>query len=67
MLVANDWVEEAGLPGTHRQVRRCRRRKENSPCFGGRESHKPCELSGNVATSLTGPGVAGERLEMQLS
>jgi hypothetical protein len=28
MLVANGWVEEAGLPGSHRQDRRCRRGKE---------------------------------------
>ena len=28
MLVANGWVEEAGLPGSHRQARRCRRGKE---------------------------------------
>ena len=28
MLVANGWVEEAGLPGSHRQARRSRRGKE---------------------------------------
>jgi hypothetical protein len=39
MLAANGWVEKVRLPGSHRQADRCRKGKENSPCFRGRESH----------------------------
>jgi hypothetical protein len=28
MLAANGWVEEPGIPGTHRKARRHRKRKE---------------------------------------
>ena len=49
MLVANGWAKEVVLPGSHRQAKRCRRRKEDLPCFRGRESHQTCEISGRVA------------------
>ena len=72
MLAANGWVEEVGLPGFHRQARRWRRRKENLPCFREREreratSHVRSWVEWPLVTFLTEPGVAGRRLEMQLS
>ena len=39
-----------GLPGSCRQARKCRRRKEDSPCFGERKAKQPCEISVRVAT-----------------
>jgi len=60
--VANNW---AGLPGSHKQVRRHRRKKNKLPCFRGRESHEPCEISGGVATGHFPSWAWGSRWEIR--
>ena len=68
MPAANGWAEEAGFPGSCKQAKRHRRRKRNLPCFGGRvTSHVRSWVEWPLVTFLTEPGVAGRRLEMQLS
>lgn len=56
-------MEEAGLPGSHRQASSCWR-EEDSLCLAGRESHQPDEISVEwpLATFQIGPGVARGRL-----
>jgi hypothetical protein len=65
MLAANGWAEEAGLAGSRRQARRCRRSKGAE---GERTiSHGRSWVEWPWATSPTGPGVAAGRLETKLS
>ena len=45
MPAANGWAEEAGLSGSCRQTKRCRRREEDSAHVRGREGHQPCVRS----------------------
>jgi len=49
ILVASGWAKGLELPDFHRQAGRCKRRKVNFPCFRGRDSYLPCEISGGVA------------------
>ena len=65
MLAANGWVEEVGLPGSHRQTSSQSRRKEDLPCFGVRESHQPCEISGGVAIGYFSDWAWGSRQEIR--
>jgi hypothetical protein len=68
MLAANGWVEEVGLPGFHRQARRCRRGKRIHYALEGERatSHVRSQVERPLAASPTGPGVAGGRLKTQL-
>lgn len=69
MLAANGWEEEVGIPGSHRQATRFRRWKGISLALKGERntSHMRSQVEWSLAASQTGPGVAGGRLETQLS
>ena len=69
MLAANGWVEEAGLPGSHRQAKRHRSEKMIHHALEGERatSHVRSLVEWPLAASLTGHMVAGGILAMQLS
>jgi hypothetical protein len=65
MPLANGWTEEAGLPSSRRQAKRFRKKKEDSLCFRGRESHQPCEISGGVVIGCFPNWAWGSRWEIR--
>ena len=69
MLWVSGGAEEAELPGSLQQGRRQWSGKENKLLFWRERatSHVISRMEWPLAASLTGPGVAGERIETQLS
>lgn len=69
MRVAKGWVEDVGLPGSCRQGRRIRRKEGFYLALEGKRvtSHVRSQVEWPLADSQTVPGLAGERLETQLS